>query len=289
MSKFKGTGIALITPFKGDFSVDIESLKSLVEYNVQGGVDFLVVLGTTAETATLTKVEQEMVIHTIVEANAGRLPVALGVGGNNTRSVCNEIKTADLNGIDGILSVSPYYNRPSQEGVYQHFKAISEESPLPIIAYNVPSRTGSNISVETTLRIARDFKNIVAIKEASGNINQAMEIFKDKPEDFILLSGDDNLTVPMMNMGGDGVISVSAQAYPAKFKEMMNGDLATRNRVHYELYDFTNLLFAEGNPAGIKSALKTMGVIQSSTVRLPLVEATEGLQKAIKEEISRIS
>lgn len=285
---FKGTGIALITPFNEDGSIDFESLRSLIEYCSKGGVDFLVAMGTTAKAATLTAAERAEVIEKIKEYNTANLPVVLGIGGNNTAEIVRQLQTTNLEGIDGILSVSPYYNKPTQEGIYEHFKAVSLASEKPIILYNVPSRTGSNMLAETTLALANDFDNIVAVKEASGSMNQAMEIIQAKPEDFVVLSGEDNLTVPMMHMEAEGVISVSAQAFPAHFKIIMNSELEEMNKAHYELYHFTNLLFKEGNPAGLKAALKALGVISSAQVRLPLVQASEELQTALKQEIDWI-
>ncbi len=288
----KGTGIAIITPFSSDLSVDFTSLEKLVEYTISGGVDFIVALGTTAETTTLTKAEQIQVVDTIKRVNQGRVPLVQGLGGNNTQAVLNELKEQNWDGIDGILSVSPYYNKPSQKGIREHFMAIDAASPKPIILYNVPSRTGSNVLAETCIEIAKSSKNIVAVKEASGDLGQCMEVLMDKPSEFTVLSGEDNLTIPMMHMGAEGVISVSAQAYPQLFKQVMqafkNGNPAKANEIHYALYQQTNNLFAEGNPAGIKALLKIKGVIESDAVRLPLVAASDELTAKLRAEDDKI-
>ena len=280
MQKFIGTGVALITPFQNDFSVDVDALKRIVEYNIEGGVEYLVVLGTTAETATLTLEEQELVKQTVIEANAGRLPLVLGVGSNNTQHVIDSLTEENLKGFDAILSVSPYYNKPSQEGIYQHFKAIAEKSPLPIIIYNVPGRTSSNMLPVTVLRLANDFKNIVAIKEASGNIVQAMEIIKDKPKDFLVISGDDMVTLPMVLAGGAGVISVIGEAYPKQFSEMVRLGLQRKvdeaYELHYSLTESIDMIFEQGNPCGVKELFKALGLCEN-VVRLPLVPVNADL------------
>lgn len=280
MQKFIGTGVALITPFQNDFSVDVDALKRIVEYNIEGGVEYLVVLGTTAETATLTLEEQELVKQTVIEANAGRLPLVLGVGSNNTQHVIDSLTEENLKGFDAILSVSPYYNKPSQEGIYQHFKAIAEKSPLPIIIYNVPGRTSSNMLPTTVLRLANDFKNIVAIKEASGNIVQAMEIIKNKPKDFLVISGDDIITLPMVLAGGAGVISVIGEAYPKQFSEMVRLGLERKvdeaYELHYSLTEAIDMIFEQGNPCGVKELFKILGLCEN-VVRLPLVPVKEDL------------
>ncbi|VXC22026.1 4-hydroxy-tetrahydrodipicolinate synthase [Flavobacterium sp. 9AF] len=286
MKKFVGTGIALVTPFKEDYSVDVEGLRKIVAFMIEGGVEYLVVLGTTAETATLTVDEKELVINTVVEANAGRLPLVLGVGGNNTTKVIEELKTRDFSKFDAILSVSPYYNKPTQEGIYQHFKAIAEASPLPIILYNVPGRTASNVLPSTVLRLAKEFKNIIAIKEAAGDIVQAMRLIQNKPDDFLVISGDDMITLPMVLAGGSGVISVIGQGFPKEFSEMVRLGLQQKvkeaYKLHYLLADSIDMIFEQGNPAGIKEILKTRGLI-SNALRLPLVNTDEILAEKLRQ------
>lgn len=280
MQQFIGTGVALVTPFMEDTSIDFDALECLVNYQVANGVNYLVVLGTTGESSTLTKLEKEKVIQKIVATNNGRLPLVLGIGGNNTAAVVSEIKETNLTDFDAILSVSPCYNKPSQEGIYQHFKAISEVSPKPIILYNVPGRTASNMSPETTLRLAVDFNNIIAIKEASGDLVQAMKIIQHKPDDFLVISGDDMLALPMTLAGGSGVISVIGEGLPKEFSNMISFGLQGRSAdayaIHYKIADAIDLIFEEGNPAGIKSLLKSVG-ITGDEVRLPLVKATNKL------------
>ncbi|WP_127137902.1 4-hydroxy-tetrahydrodipicolinate synthase [Flagellimonas oceanensis] len=291
MEQFIGTGVALITPFREDVSVDVEALESVVEHNIQGGVDYLVVLGTTAETATLSPSEKQLVVDVVVRTNAGRLPLVIGVGGNNTMAVVNELKTLDLSDFDAILSVSPYYNKPTQEGIYQHFKAISEASPIPIILYNVPSRTGSNMLPETTLRLAYDFPNIVGIKEACGNSVQIDKLIKNKPENFLVISGDDATALPTVLAGGGGVISVLGQGLPSLFSEMIKLGLEGNTReaygIHHKLSDLMGLIFEEGNPAGIKSIFENKGICRAS-VRLPLVEATPVLKHKIEVSLKTL-
>lgn len=275
----------MVTPFREDLSVDVDALERIVEHNIQGGVDYLVVLGTTAESATLSQAEKQLVVDIVVRANAGRLPLVLGVGGNNTMAVANELKTLDLSEIDAILSVSPYYNKPTQEGIYQHFKVIAEASPIPIVLYNVPSRTGSNMLPETTLRLARDFSNIVGIKEACGDMVQIGEIVKNKPKGFLIISGDDPTALPTVLAGGAGVISVLGQGLPTLFSDMiklgLEGNSKDAYEIHHKLSALMSLIFEEGNPAGIKSIFENKG-ISRAVVRLPLVEATP----ALKEKIS---
>ena len=270
----KGMGVALITPFKEDESVDYEALGKLVDYQVQNGTDYLVVLGTTAETPTLTEEEKKNIISLVVTRVRGRIPIVLGVGGNCTRSVVEKLKTDNFEGIDAILSVVPYYNKPSQEGIYQHYKAIANATHLPIVLYNVPGRTGVNMSVETTLRLARDFENIVAVKEASGNMTQLEDVIKNKPRDFDVLSGDDGITYPLITMGAVGVISVIGNALPAEFSRMvrmaLNGDYEHARIIHHKFSDLFKLLFVDGNPAGVKAMLHAMGMIENQ-LRLPLV------------------
>ena len=281
-----GTGVALITPFTKDNQVDTEALTRIVDYVTEGGVEFIVVLGTTSEAPTLTKDEKRIVRETIIKANKGRLPLVLGIGGNNTQNVINEIKQTDLSPFVAILSVTPYYNKPSQNGLYAHFAAIAKESTLPIILYNVPGRTGVSMTAETVVRLANDFQNIVAIKEASGNLLLDMNIIKDMPKDFILLSGDDATTLPAVYMGGSGAISVVGIAYPKEFSEMVRlgrqGKTVEANKLQYKLLPRTALAFKEGNPIGIKAMLAAKGLCKPY-VRLPLVEASEELKKAISD------
>lgn len=284
MKKFIGTGVALITPFREDLSVDTEALKGLVEEQINNGIDYLVVLGTTGESATLSKEEKQLVIDTVVEANKNQLPLILGIGGNNTAALKEEFLSADLSAFDAILSVSPYYNKPTQEGIYQHYKALSAISPKPIIIYNVPGRTASNILPATVKRIADDCSNIIGVKEAAGDIVQAMKLISLVPEDFLVISGDDMVTLPMVLAGGHGVISVIAQGFPAEFSKMvrlgLEGNVREAYKLHYKIAPSIDLIFAEGNPAGIKSLLssKNMG---KDVVRLPLVPASEGLKNDI--------
>ncbi|MDF0716189.1 4-hydroxy-tetrahydrodipicolinate synthase [Muricauda sp. 334s03] len=291
MEQLIGTGVALVTPFREDSSVDVEALERVVEHNIQGGVDYLVVLGTTAETATLSQAEKQLVVDVVVRANAGRLPLVIGVGGNNTLAVANELKTLDLSDFDAILSVSPYYNKPTQEGIYQHFKTISEASPIPIILYNVPSRTGSNMLPETTLRLAHDFPNIVGIKEASGNSIQIDKLIKNKSENFLVISGDDATALPTVLAGGAGVISVLGQGLPSLFSEMiklgLEGNVREAYGIHHRLSDLMALIFEEGNPAGIKSIFESKG-ISGAVVRLPLVEATSILKQKIEVSLKSL-
>ena len=288
MDKLVGTGVALVTPFKSDLSVDTMALTNIVNHCIDGGVNYLVVLGTTAETATLTEVEKKFVITTVVSANAGRLPLVLGIGGNNTRAVIETIKNQDLAGFDAILSVSPYYNKPTQEGIYRHFMAIAENSPLPIIIYNVPGRTGSNVLPETVVRLAQDAKNIIAVKEASGNMAQIMQLIKEKPKDFMVISGDDMTALPTVLAGGSGVISVLGQGFPTEFSNMIQFGLSSEvnaaYKLQYSLQDGIDLIFEEGNPAGIKSVFEALG-LSSAVVRLPLVEASNNLKSKIQEFI----
>ncbi|MBA5630108.1 4-hydroxy-tetrahydrodipicolinate synthase [Moheibacter lacus] len=291
MKALTGTGIALITPFNQDGSIDFPALEKLVNYSIKGGVEYLVCLGTTAETPTLTKKEKSEIVSTIKSANAGRLPLVLGIGGNNTSEVIEEFKSTDLSDFAAILSASPAYNKPSQEGIYQHYKAIAENTEAKIILYNVPGRTGSNINPETTLRLANDFKNIVAIKEASPNFLQSTEILKEKPEEFIVLSGDDEFGLPMTLAGGKGVISVIAQGLPELYTEMIRLGLARKvdeaYNLHYKLMEITRSIYLEGNPAGIKSLLSHKGICKPYT-RLPLVAATENLSGKIKTLVEQL-
>lgn len=289
MSKFLGTGVALVTPFRSDSSVDEQALRAIVNHVIDGGVEYLVVLGTTAESATLSKQEKQLVKQTVAQANGGRVPMVLGVGGNNTAGVLQQLESEDLNAFDAILSVSPYYNKPTQEGIYRHFKAIAEHSPLPVILYNVPGRTASNMQPETVIRLANDFENIIGIKEAAGDIVQAMKLIKNKPKEFLVISGDDMLTLPMVLAGGSGVISVIGQGFPKEFSSMvrfgLRGDLDQANHLHFHLMDIIELIFEQGNPAGIKAVFEYLGLC-SDVVRLPLVEATSDLKERIGNYIS---
>lgn len=283
---FTGTGVAIITPFTKKGDVDFPALTKLVEHLIKGRVEYIVVLGTTGESVTLSKEEKEQVINHIVKVNKKRLPLVLGVGGNNTNEIVHSLKKSDLSAFSAILSVSPYYNKPSQEGIYQHYKAIAKASPLPIILYNVPGRTGSNMSWETTIRLAKEFKNIIAIKEASGNVEQCMKIIKHRPDNFLIISGDDNLTLPLIASGADGVISVVANAYPQDFSDMVRHalvhDFKTAQKLHYKLMEITEQLFADGNPGGIKHVLSLKKITQPF-VRLPLVEPNETVKSKLKK------
>jgi len=287
-SQLKGTGVALITPFTKDNQVDTEALSRIVNYVIDGGVDFIVVLGTTSEAPTLTKEEKQLVKQTIIVANRGRLPLVIGIGGNNTQNVIEEIKQTDLSEFVAILSVTPYYNKPSQSGLYAHFGAIARESSLPIILYNVPGRTGVSMTAETVLRLANDFSNIIAVKEASGNMVLDMNILKASSERFSFLSGDDTTTLLSVYMGGVGAISVIGIAYPNEFSHMvrlgLEGKIAEANKLQYELLPKMELAFKEGNPTGIKAILAQKGLCEPY-VRLPLVEASSQL----KEEIERLA
>jgi 4-hydroxy-tetrahydrodipicolinate synthase len=281
MEQLKGTGVALVTPFTDQGQVDVPALGRIVEHCIDGGVDYLVALGTTAESVTLTKAEKMIVMDTIAHVNADRLPLVIGIGGNNTMAVVQELQILDLSRFSAILSVSPYYNRPTQEGIYQHFKAIAHASPLPIVLYNVPGRTGSNMLPETTVRLARDFPNIVGIKEACGQVSQIMQLIAQRPSGFLVLSGDDLTALPAILAGGEGVISVLAQGYPRAFSEMVQlgrlGDAPSAYRLHYTLQEAMELIFEEGNPAGIKAIFEILG-LSGAAVRLPLMEASTGLK-----------
>jgi 4-hydroxy-tetrahydrodipicolinate synthase len=291
MQSLIGTGVALVTPFKKDFSVDTEALSKITNHVIEGGVEYLVILGTTAESATLNTEEKEVVIQTIVAANKGRVPMVLGVGGNNTAKVVEELKTRDLSQFAAILSVSPYYNKPTQEGIYQHFKAVSEASPIPIIVYNVPGRTSSNMLPATVIRLANDFKNIIGIKEAAGDIVQAMKLIQTKPEGFLVISGDDMITLPMVLAGGAGVISVIGEGFPKEFSEMvrlgLNKKVDEAYKLHYKLADSIDMIFEQGNPAGIKEVFKHLG-LSENTVRLPLVNVDENLSVRLTSFIKNL-
>jgi len=288
----KGMGVALITPFKEDESVDYEALARLVDYQLQNGTDYLVVLGTTAETPTLTEEEKKDIINLVVTKVNGRIPIVLGVGGNCTRSVVEKLKNDNFDGIDAILSVVPYYNKPSQEGIYQHYKAIAEATTLPIVLYNVPGRTGVNMTAETTLRIAREFKNVIAVKEASGNITQMDDIIKNKPANFNVISGDDGITFPLITLGAVGVISVIGNAFPREFSRMtrlaLQGDFANALTIHHRFTELFDLLFVDGNPAGVKSMLNAMGMIENK-LRLPLVPTRITTFEAIRKVLNELN
>lgn len=285
-------GVALITPFREDESVDYEALSKLVDYQVQNGTDYLVVLGTTAETPTLTEEEKKKIISLVVTKVNGRIPIVLGVGGNCTRAIVEKLKNEDFSGIDAILSVVPYYNKPSQEGIYEHYKAIAGATPLPIVLYNVPGRTGVNMTAETTLRIAREFKNVVAVKEASGNITQMDDIIKNKPSNFNVISGDDGITFPLITLGAIGVISVIGNAFPREFSRMVRlglaGDYDNARTIHHRFTELFELLFVDGNPAGAKSILNAMGFIENK-LRLPLVPTRITTFEKIRDVLHQLS
>ncbi len=284
MEQFYGTGVALITPFNKDKSIDYNALKNLVNFQIENNVDYLVILGTTGEPITLTVEERKRVKETIVTVNNGRLPLVLGIGGNCTQIIIDEIKTTDLYAFDAILSVAPYYNKPTQEGFYQHFKAIAEVCPKPIILYNVPGRTAKNIAPETIFRLASDFSNIIGVKEAGNNVHQYLKLIKNKPENFLIISGDDDLVLGVVLAGGAGVISVIGQALPKEFSKMiqfgLEGKAKQAYKIHYKLMDGIDLIFKENNPAGIKALLKKRSLCELY-VRLPLVEASTELQAKI--------
>ncbi|WP_303318981.1 4-hydroxy-tetrahydrodipicolinate synthase [Flavivirga abyssicola] len=289
-SKFLGTGVALVTPFNSDLSVDHSALANIVNFNIDNGTDYLVICGTTGESVTLSKQEKKEVIKTISETNNSRLPLVLGIGGSNTAAIIEEIKTTDLSNIDAILSVSPYYSKPTQEGIYQHFKAISEASPVDIILYNVPGRTSKNMETETTIRLANDFKNIIGVKEAGNNVSQYLELLKNKPEDFLIISGDDDLALGIVLAGGAGVISVIGQAFPKEFSEMIRLGLKDKGKeaykLHYKLMDVIGYIFEENNPAGIKAVFEALNLCQD-TVRLPVVPASNQLKEKIRTFVNK--
>ncbi|ATP57327.1 4-hydroxy-tetrahydrodipicolinate synthase [Pedobacter ginsengisoli] len=292
MNKFHGTGVALVTPFNADGSVDFDGLKNLINYLIEGKVEYLVSLGTTGEASTLNKDEKKKIWEFTAEINNGRLPLVAGIGGNDTRAIAQNIKDFEVSGYSAILSASPYYNKPTQEGIYQHYKALSESSSLPILLYNVPGRTGSNVSAHTTCRLATDLNNIIGIKEASGNFDQFNQIMRDKPADFMLISGDDPVAMPMISLGAVGVISVIGNALPKQLSDMIRlclaGDFAKALPLHLSLIEFTRLMFVEGNPAGAKAALKHFGVCDDN-LRLPLVKVSQGIREAIIAESKKIT
>jgi 4-hydroxy-tetrahydrodipicolinate synthase len=287
-TKFKGTGVAIVTPFRKDDSIDFKALTKLANYQIENKVDYIVVLGTTGESVTLTNDEKHAVINTVIDTVDKRVPIVVGIGGNNTQEIINKIKSFDFAGIDAILSVSPYYNKPSQAGIFEHYKAIASSSPLPVIIYNVPSRTGSNITAETTLKLANEFKNIIATKEASGNFQQVMDILKNKPKDFQVISGDDALAYSLVCLGAIGVISVVANGFPKQMSEMI--DLALDKKIdkarelHYSLIDIINLLFVDGSPSGIKAVLE-IKKLSTSHVRLPLYKVSQNTYTKLAEQI----
>jgi len=289
MNKFHGTGVAIITPFKTDGTVDHAALKNVIDHIINGGAEYIVSLGTTGESATLSSEEKKAVWETTISHVDGRVSLVAGLGGNNTLELVKEVQKFDSTGFDAILSVCPYYNKPTQEGIYQHYKAIAEESVLPIILYNVPGRTGVNMTADTTLRLAHDFKNIIAMKEASGNFDQFNKIIKDKPADFLFLSGDDPITLPLIAMGAAGVISVIANALPGIFSTMvrmcLDGKFIEAQPLHHSLTEITSLCFVEGNPGGIKSAMKQLGLC-SDTMRLPLVNVSQNTEDQIRAQLA---
>jgi 4-hydroxy-tetrahydrodipicolinate synthase len=282
--RLKGMGVAMVTPFDKDNNIDFDALKKLTEFLIDNKTDYLVVQGTTGESPVLSKEEKNKILATVIKINHGRLPIIYGIGGNNTAEIANEIANFNTEGVDAILSVSPFYSKPTQEGVFQHYKTISENSKLPIILYNVPGRTGSNVSAETTVRIAKACKNIVAIKEASGNFEQIMEIIQNKPRDFLVISGDDALTMPIIAAGGDGVISVVGNGFPKLFSDMvnagLNGNTKESRELHYMILPIIKHLFSEGNPAGIKETLSHLKIL-SPYVRLPLMNVSEKTKNTI--------
>jgi 4-hydroxy-tetrahydrodipicolinate synthase len=289
--KLTGTGVAIITPFRKDGSVDFKSLDKLLEHLIKGGVDYIVALGTTGESVTLSKDEKKAVVNSVIESVGGRVPIVVGVGGNNTQEILDSLNYGDFNNIDAILSVSPYYNKPSQQGIYEHFKTIAGISPVPVILYNVPGRTGSNMTGETTVRLAKDFGNIVAIKEASGNMAQIMHILKYKPADFLVISGDDLITLPMMSMGAVGAISVIANAYPAEFSQMVNfarnGNFAKAANLQFKLLDMMIAIFEEGSPSGVKATLEILKV-SPNNLRLPLVPVSDAMYKKLERLVKLV-
>ncbi|MEI7491953.1 MAG: 4-hydroxy-tetrahydrodipicolinate synthase [Bacteroidota bacterium] len=288
-SKLKGTGVAIVSPFTKSGAVDFNAYGKVMNYIIEGGCEFIVVLGTTGESPTMSKQEKSELMRFSVEKNKGRVPLVVGIGGNNTAEVVSAIGDASFKGIDAVLSVCPYYNKPQQEGIFRHFKAVSEASPVPLILYTVPGRTGSNIAASTTIRLATECKNIIGIKEASGNIDQISQVLKKRPKDFLVLSGDDALTLPLLALGADGVISVVANVFPGEFSKMvrlgLKGDFVKARELHFRLLDFINSLFADGSPAGVKAALE-MKKLAGNYLRLPLVPVNSGTYKLIKQLIT---
>ena len=292
MDKFRGTGVAIVTPFKNDSSIDFKSLGRLVDHLINNNIDYLVVLGTTGESVTQSEDEKRAVIDHVLEINNGKVPVVVGMGGNCTMEIVDKITKNRFDGIDGILSVAPFYNKPSQRGLYYHFKTIAGASPVPVIMYNIPGRTSINIEADTTISLANDVRNIVAVKEASGNIDQIMQIIKNTPPDFQIISGDDAITLPVISIGGSGVISVLANAYPGEWSDMVNyalkNNFQAAREIHYKFVDLINLLFADGNPAGIKATLNHLGLVQNQ-LRLPLTPVSRQVYNQIKQAIEEVS
>jgi 4-hydroxy-tetrahydrodipicolinate synthase len=291
MKKFKGTGVAIITPFKNDLSIDFAAFGRVVNHVIDGGVNYIVVMGTTGESVTLTKDEKKAIICYILEAIDNRVPLIVGIGGNNTLEIINQVRNLDLSGVDAILSVAPYYNKPNQRGIFQHFKAIATWSPIPVIIYNVPGRTGSNISADTCLQLARECENIVAVKEASGNFEQIMKILKEKPENFSVISGDDLNTLPIIASGGSGVISVLANAFPTQWSEMVNQCLKSNFKaardIQFRFLEMIELLFIDGSPAGVKAMLNIMNLCQNN-LRLPLVPVNRTIYSRIQKALDEV-
>ncbi len=291
MKKFSGAGTAIITPFNDDKTVDYESLEKFVDFQISEGINYLVVLGTTGETPTVTKEEKRLILDTVIKKAKNRVPIVAGIGGNSTADIIHTFNSFDFEGVDGILSVCPYYNKPSQQGIYEHFKALAKLTTIPIILYNVPGRTSVNMKADTTLRLAHEFENIVAIKEASGKLDQVTTILKNRPDDFSVLSGDDSFTFPLLSLGGDGVISVIANVIPSMFSKMVsygiNGELLKAREIHFKLTDLMKALFLDGNPGGVKAALSMKGHIKNN-LRLPLIPVREEVYKKIEEELFQI-
>lgn len=290
-SPFLGTGVAVVTPFKNDRSIDFPALTKVINHIIKGKCEYLVIMGTTGESPVLSKDEKKQVLAHAIEVTAGRVPVVYGMGGNDTADLVHQLETTDLRGVTGILSVAPFYNKPNQRGLYEHYKAVAEAAPLPVILYNVPGRTAMNLTADTTLKLAHDFPRLVGIKEASGNLEQIMTIIKDAPSDFLVISGDDLLTLPIIASGGVGVISVVANAYPKIYSDMvrhcLSGDFAAAQTLHYKMLRITQLFFADGNPAGVKEAMSAMKLCKTA-VRLPLYEVNETVKKGILKEMKRI-
>jgi 4-hydroxy-tetrahydrodipicolinate synthase len=292
MKKFIGTGVAVVTPFKKDFSVDFSSMGKILNHLIEGGADYIVILGTTGEATTISKEEKKAIISYSAEIIAGKVPLVIGIGGNNTTDIVDSILSTDMSGVDAILSVSPYYNKPDQRGLYQHYKTIASSSPIPLILYNVPSRTACNIAAETTLRLAKEHSNIIGIKEASGDMNQVMKIIRDKPDNFLVISGDDMSALQIVAAGGSGVISVLANAFPSEWSSMirlsLNSNLGQARDIHYKYLEIIELLFEDGNPAGIKFILNNMGLCQN-VLRLPLLPVTPSLQSKMTNTIKSLN
>ena len=292
MKKFRGTGVAIITPFKNDSSIDFAAYGRAINHVISGGVNYLVPMGTTGEASTLSKEEKKAIISYTVEIVDNRIPIVIGIGGNNTQEVINSIRHTDLKGVDGILSVAPYYNKPSQRGLFQHYKAIATSCPIPLIIYNIPGRTNCNISAETCLQLAHDCQNIVGVKEASGDMGQIMKIIKGKPENFSVISGDDMLTIPVIAAGGAGVISVLANAFPAQCSELVNlslkNNFKSAREIHFRFLEMIELLFIEGNPSGVKAMMNIMNICQNN-LRLPLVPVSKAVNSRIQKAIDDLN